>query len=166
MNTLQSFNNMYKLDIIPDCKLIHGDGHIIQQWDVSDPCSYHTGIDMHAYNIYSISSGVVIECDMDSDNIYVVTVQYDIDTVLRYMHMDSVQVEFGQILKDQTCIGKADNYVHFEYATRTPSDWPVRISDLNFYKHDPYPVLAGYILLPDSGYTDYDPYAVAHQTIF
>ena len=157
---------MSTLHVIKNCKLTHTNAEILQQWDVSDPNSYHTGIDIDAIQVYSISSGVVIESDIDIDNRYVVTVQYNKDTILRYMHLQSMHVVLGQVITVNTSIGIADKFLHFEYATTTYSNWPVRIGDLNYYKHDPYFVAIGDVPLPDSGLTDYDPYATAHQTIF
>lgn len=152
--------------IIQDCKLTHTNAELIQQWDVSNFKSYHTGIDIIADKVYAISSGVVIELDEGTDGRYTITIQYNKDIVLRYMNLKSVYVRFGQIIPNGTLLGTADKYLHFEYATTSYSLWAVRISDLQFYKHDPYFIAIGDIVLPDSGLTDYDPYAIAHQTVF
>ena len=99
---------------------------------------FHTGIDLYADNVYSLCSGVVTNVGSDG-KYYAVTVQYDGNISLRYLHLRSVSVKAGQTVQQGFSIGVADKYVHFEYVTRTKGDsiWPVRIGTETYYKHDP-----------------------------
>lgn len=155
-----------KYGYIKNCPITHTDAMIIRPWEYSTD-DFHTGIDLFCDRVYSICSGVVIELDKSIDNTYVVTVQYTDDIIVRYLHLAATAVAFGQIVKIDDIIGTAEEYVHFEYATKQNSMFSVRLSNaLGFFKHDPYEVAAGIITLLDSGMTDYEPPEHATQTIF
>lgn len=99
---------------------------------------FHTGIDLYAENVYSLCSGVVTHVGTDGNH-YAVTVQYDGEISLRYLHLKSISVVAGQTVQQGFGIGVADKYVHLEYATKTKGDsiWSVRIGTQTYYKHNP-----------------------------
>lgn len=99
---------------------------------------YHTGIDIYADNVYSFASGVVISVGK-TDKFYAVTVQYDSNIALRYLHLKTVSVRAGQAVQAGFNIGTADKYVHFEYVTKIKdsSMWSVRIGTETYYKQNP-----------------------------
>lgn len=105
---------------------------------------FHSGIDLYADIVYSLSSGVVTNVGSD-DKYYAVTVQYNAFASLRYLHLESIFVKSGQIVQQGFSIGIADKYVHFEYVTKEKRDsnWPVRIGTETYYKHDPLDMIGG-----------------------
>lgn len=107
---------------------------------------YHTGLDLYANQVYSFTSGVVTSIGKDKSH-YAVTVQYDAQTSLRYLHLKTVSIGAGQIVQQGFNIGIADKYVHFEYVTKNKEDslWPVRIGTETYYKHNPLDIIGGEI---------------------
>lgn len=99
---------------------------------------FHTGIDLYTNNVYSYASGVVTSIGRD-DRYVAVTIQYDIFTSLRYLHLNSATVVVGQIVQSGFNIGTADKYVHFEYATKNKGSslWAVRVGTETYYKQNP-----------------------------
>lgn len=129
------------------------DSLIIKKWSSIKP--YHTGLDISAATVYSICKGVVLFVGKDEDNKYVVSVQVNNTQCVRYGHLNEVSVIAGQLV-DAHVIGTADQYVHFEYCTTDVSGsiWPVRLGEVTYYKHNPYPVISGEISLDSTGAYD------------
>ncbi len=109
---------------------------ILKDWSVSG--NVHTGVDLSSENVYSYSDGVVLVVGKE-DNHYCVTIQYDVFNLLRYNHLASVDVGAGQVVQGGSIIGKADGFVHFEWATREQnnSKWAVRIGCQTYWKQNP-----------------------------
>lgn len=107
---------------------------------------YHTGLDLYANHVYSFTSGVVTSIGKE-DSHYAVTVQYDAQTSLRYLHLKTISVGAGQIVQQGFNLGTADQYVHFEYITKNKKDslWSVRIGTETYYKHNPFDIIGGEI---------------------
>lgn len=107
---------------------------------------YHTGLDLYANQVYSFASGVVTSIGKNK-SYYAVTIQYDAQTSLRYLHLKTVSIGAGQIVQQGFNIGTADTYVHFEYITKDKKDslWPVRIGTETYYKHNPLNIIGGEI---------------------
>lgn len=107
---------------------------------------YHTGLDLYANQVYSFASGVVTSIGK-SKSYYAVTIQYDAQTSLRYLHLKTVSIGAGQIVQQGFNIGTADTNVHFEYITKDKKDslWPVRIGTETYYKHNPLNIIGGEI---------------------
>ena len=99
---------------------------------------YHTGIDVYGVSVYTYAPGVVLAVGQEN-GLYSVTVQYDAYSCLRYCHLSSVEVGAGDIVQAGSKVGKADKYLHFEYATKDKksSVWPVRVMSQIYYKQDP-----------------------------
>lgn len=112
------------------------DKPILKDWSVSE--NVHTGVDLHSENVYSYSDGVVLVVGRE-DNHYCVTIQYDVFNLLRYNHLESVDVGAGQVVQTGAVIGKADRFVHFEWATneQNSSKWSVRIGCQTYWKQNP-----------------------------
>ncbi|MBP5433645.1 hypothetical protein [Ruminococcus sp.] len=112
---------------------------VLHEWDTDGKLIY-TGADITADSVYSYSSGRVIAVGKDTDLFsYSVTVQYDVFNILRYGNLSEIAVGAGDILQEGTLLGKADRFLHFEYATKEQgsSRWPVRVGDQTYWKHDP-----------------------------
>lgn len=114
---------------------------ILRDWSTNSN-AVHTGIDMPADNVYSYTDGVVLAVG-NVDNHYCVTVQYDVFNLLRYDNLSSVSVGAGEIVQVGAVIGKADRFVHFEYATKNQnnSKWSVRVGTQLYWKQDPKELL-------------------------
>lgn len=100
-------------------------------------CGYNTGIDIFGKSVYAFASGVVLAVGKDPDGYYAVSVQYDVYSCLRYTHLDSVSVTDGDSIQQGFYIGDAHKYLHFEYANKNTSMWPVRIGTETYYKQNP-----------------------------
>ena len=103
---------------------------------------FNTGIDVYGKDVYSYASGVVIAVGKD-DKYYAVTVQYDAYSCIRYTHLESVSLSAGDAIQQGFYIGRAHEYLHFEYATKSVSDWPVRIGSETYYKQNPDLMVVG-----------------------
>ena len=112
------------------------DKPMLRDWSISD--IVHTGVDLPSENVYSYSDGVVLVVGRE-DNHYCVTIQYDVFNLLRYNHLESVDVGAGQVVQAGAVIGKADRFVHFEWATHEQhsSKWSVRIGCQTYWKQNP-----------------------------
>lgn len=98
----------------------------------------HTGVDLPAENVYSYTDGVVLAVG-HVGNHYCVTIQYDVFNLLRYDNLSSVSVGAGEIVQVGAVVGKADRFVHFEYATKEQngSKWSVRVGNQVYWKQNP-----------------------------
>ena len=107
-----------------------------------------TGTLLKVDDVYSISEGTVIEVSLAQDNLYVVTVMYQPDKLFRYCRLASVDVELNEHITMTDKIGVAsDAKLRFEYCTLESSDYPYRILDKTYYKHDPALILCGGMIL-------------------
>lgn len=106
---------------------------------------FHTGIDLYATGVYSLSSGVVISVGLDGKH-YAVTIQYNSFSALRYLHLKETAVQAGQAVQSGFHVGNADQYVHFEYVTKEQKEsiWSVRIGTMTYYKHNPLDMIDEY----------------------
>lgn len=122
-------------------------GGIRRPWigSSSDPLykqyKYNTGIDIYGNGVYSYAGGIVLAVGKDVDNLYAATIQYDVFSCLRYMHLDSISVKAGDVVQTGFFIGKAHKYVHFELINKDISMWPVRIGTVTYYKQNPIMML-------------------------
>ena len=129
-------------------KIVSDYGGVRRPWigDTSNPLykqyKFNTGIDVCGTNVYSYSNGVVLAVGKDKGK-YAVTVQYDVFSVLRYTNLKDVSVRAGDMIQVGYKIGAAHNYVHFEYATKDQSNWPVRVGTETYYKQNPIRMLGG-----------------------
>ena len=117
--------------------ITQSDVDILKDWSV-DSEYVHTGIDIPSENVYSLTTGVVLAVGQ-SDKYYCVTIQYDVNNLLRYDHLESVDVGAGQVVQAGTVIGKAYQFVHFEWATheQRSSKWSIRIGCQTYWKQNP-----------------------------
>ena len=122
---------------------------IIQGWHGSPP--FNTGCLIHTDNVYSICSGLVIGIgEDDKNNLYSVTVEYNSQIWVRYCLLSSYNVKVGDNIVTTDKIGKPyKNTLRFEYCTSERSDFPIRISNQQLYKHDPSPVVFGQAILSE-----------------
>lgn len=131
---------------ISKCPITKSNAKIVRSWIVDKNSTafknhggYHTGIDLQCTTVYSVCYGVVIELGMHDEGYYFVTVQYDKDNCVRYMHLKSESVTLGSLVAKDDEIGEANKYVHFEYLTSKEGQpsLPVRIDTVTFYKQNP-----------------------------
>jgi murein DD-endopeptidase MepM/ murein hydrolase activator NlpD len=109
----------------------------IREWSI-DPKNVCTGVDIPSDIVYSYCDGVVLAVGK-VDNHYCVTVQYDVYNLLRYDHLSAVYVGAGDNIQAGATVGKADQFVHFEYATKEQnnSKWSVRVGTQTYWKQNP-----------------------------
>ena len=145
--------------LLKDCILTHQDSEVLRTYDISMGSeTYHLGIDIKASDIYCPCSGVVIY-DGLVEYKPSCTIQYSANICLRFTNMLELNVVAGQLVSYDTCIGKADEYVHFEYLTSEPNDPNFRVffnSTISYYmyKHDPMLVLTGNIQFDNTPVVD------------
>lgn len=122
---------------------------IMNYWNDEEPL-YHSSIDIEGDRVYSVSSGIVLQVGKDESG-WMISIQYDVSTIVRYGHLKSSLVDVGDRIENGQNLGRASKFVVFEYATLDNSNtmWPVRIGEATYYKHDPQSLLYDDIL-PDS----------------
>lgn len=149
------------MEVIENCLVTKGSTKLLKLWCDDTTKELHSGIDLSAREVYSISNGVIIEVGQVAKH-KCVTVQYDEKTCVRYMNLDSVSILLGHTISFGDKIGDVGSFVHFEYLTPEKSLWPVRIGPLRYYKHDPIDLLTGkfefksdirFVQNPDEPYT-------------
>lgn len=121
---------------------------------------YHSGIDIKANSVYSYSDGVVMQIGTDGKT-FEVSIQYDVNNIIRYMNLKNVSVSYGQNIVAGDLIGIAKDFVHFEHCTLDKTnelplnmEWAIRLESVQYYKHDPEPLINGLITLPTKVQTD------------
>ena len=101
-----------------------------------------TGALIKATTVYSMSEGKVVEVGLDTDNLYVITVQYTPIDLFRYCRLSSTTVELNDYVVPTDKLGvTSDGKLRFEYCVPDGSDYPVRISDKTYYKQNPAEIL-------------------------
>lgn len=98
---------------------------------------YHTGVDIEATSVYCLCAGIITYVGYDTEDLNVVTVQFNVNTTFRFANLKSVNVVEGRTIEQDELIGEADGFVHFELLTRELSKWQVRIGHEDHWKHDP-----------------------------
>lgn len=124
--------------------------HVIKQgWQGTRP--FMTGCLIITDNVFSICTGTVAAVGQDeASELYTVTVEYDYVTWVRYCNLQSCDVDFGDRVVRGTKIGNTyKGELRIEYCTDEFSQFVARTTDRQLYKHDPMPVLAGIVSLPD-----------------
>jgi len=112
---------------------------------------FHTGVDVNVFDVKALASGVVIDIGRESGGV-AVTVQFDVNSCLRYMHMRLINLHLGSTLKKGDSVGLSNKYLHFEYIKPISIKpiWPVRIGKLTYYKHDPTPIITGDLVIDNT----------------
>lgn len=145
--------------IYKDCIITHKDSLVTKTYRDLPNNQYHTGIDLTADDVYCPMYGVVIYVSKsDEDNHYSVIIQYSGNISLRFAHLINTNYQVGDLIEKDKIIGKADQYVHFEYLTSEVNDPALRIycyQNLDLYKHDPTLVLDKIVAFQDYIEEDY-----------
>lgn len=117
--------------------ITYKDVPILKGWS-TDPVDTHTGVDLSADRVYSYTDGVVLAVGQ-VEGYYCITIQYDVFNLLRYDHLSSALVGAGDVVQVGASLGKADRFVHFEYATKEQgsSKWSVRVGSQVYWKQNP-----------------------------
>ena len=134
--------------ILENCIITLDDSEVVKEYYFSaDGKEYHTGIDIKAKEVYCPCKGVVIQkCLVDGHPSIII--QYSEHIALKFSHLKTCDLEDGQVVSDNECIGTADKYVHFEYLTNADNDPLIRVyimPGVALYMHDPKLVLYGNI---------------------
>ena len=123
-------------------KTISSATEVILQGFTGSADSSMTGNLIKVSTVYSISEGTVLDVSRDTDNLYVVTVQYSPTDLFRYCRLSSVNVSTNSYVIPTDEIGvTVDGKLRFEYCTNESSLYPVRIANNTYYKQDPSPIL-------------------------
>ena len=136
-------------------KLVDDAASMIKQgWQGTRP--FMTGCLLYTDEVFSISTGTVIDVGQDDKNdMYSVTIEYDYGVCFRYCLLQYYEVAVGDTVIIGTKIGHTNKGVlRFEYCTDTFSVFSYRHGELQLYKHDPMPVLTGEIELPNLTVSD------------
>lgn len=147
--------------IIRNCLITNSDTKLIKEYGQQDD-EFHTGVDIEANEIFSLSSGVVVHVGKNESEENVVIVSYNKYICVSYGHLQSVDVLFGDPIILGQKIGQANKFVHIELLNinQQYSTFPVRIGESTFYKFDPTDIVDGTFKFPveevDSAEIDID----------
>lgn len=133
---------MKKPYVYENCLITHTDATVRQNYTVISTTEFHTGIDLFAEDIFCPFQGVVIQI-VSVEEYQSVVIQYSTKISLRWAHLEEVYVSPGELVQSNQKIGKASDFVHFEYLTNQPHIPACRvfIGPIALYKHDPRLVL-------------------------
>lgn len=107
-----------------------------------------TGTIVKAKLAHSISSGTVVEVCKDFNDLWCVTVQYNIDMLFRYCGLTTVYAYKQQQIKGGDIVGiPYHNQVRFEWCTRHPTSNLYRLDSKTYYKNDPATVLMDKLII-------------------
>lgn len=151
--------------VIQNCSITHQDSSILLPYiDTTESIayrlnnySYNPGIDIQCTTIFTPCNAVVIQVAIESDNTYMITLQYSTDICLRFTNVVEPYVSSGDLIKVDTEIGRCNGYVHFELLTTQPGKvlWSVWIDPLKLYKNDPIQVFDGTIVFDNTVTLEY-----------
>lgn len=98
---------------------------------------------IQAYSVFSICNGTILSVDRSAKtNLWCVTVNAGVNCWVRYAGLSSTGVLSGQTIKKGDFVGYGNNgCMQLEYCTAEPSHYPVRLSGIQLYKHDPTPII-------------------------
>ena len=98
---------------------------------------------MNASTVYSICNGSVLDVGKNpKTDTWCVTVEAGVSCWIRYNGLSSTGVFSGQEIAKGAFIGFGNNgTMQLEYCTGEKSDYPVRLSGAQLYKHDPTPII-------------------------
>ena len=114
--------------------------------------SQHTaGCFIKTAEVHSICNGTVIAIDRDPhNNTWSITVEVTSQKWVRYCDMASYKVGIGQKVGVKDLLGYSyRGIMRFEYCNSVTSIFPVRLLNLQLYKHDPTPIIFGQEILTE-----------------
>jgi len=115
----------------------------------------HPGVKIIQDNVYSRYNGVVLQVSDDTVSILV-----DFNHLIRYGNLTNISVKqnspvsrmqfIGDCIQQKTSKGIV-RYVYIEYllSTKYTSYFPFKVSNLQFFKQDPTPLIENKIMLND-----------------
>lgn len=121
---------------------------IVRGWQATKQ-PYCSGLDIKASQVFNICPGKVIACGASPDRTYAATILVNESQVIRYTHLSSCDVSLNQIVDIHDIIGRALEFVHFEYCETDAAfkRWAVRVGPYTAYKQDPTGLLNGSLQL-------------------
>lgn len=121
----------------------------------------HTGVNIKCKDVYSICDGVVIDAAKYTNG-NMVLIQYDKTICFLYSMIRESFVVPGQLIRKGKMLGKADDFVHFEYL-RTDNN-PLSVTfiykSIALHPNDPIQVLDGSYSFYSSSELEYSNYAL------
>lgn len=99
-----------------------------------------TSINVIADDVFNIVDGYsikIIENKTKLGSRYIIEMKICNDLIIRYLNLKELYIPSRYAVPKRTRLGKADSIVGIEYCTRVRSNYPVRINNATFYKHDP-----------------------------
>ena len=106
-------------------------------------------------NVYNQFPGRIMIVNFDK-NRYDIVVQMDSNNCMKYSNLVDCVVRKGQDVVESDLLGRCKKSVIVEYCTTSPSNnFPLRILDTTFYKHDPEPVLISGVYQSTISASDY-----------
>lgn len=141
---------MAKNRVISNCIVTHQDSEVIREYGWNKKLYSHS-MYLSGNDVYCPCCGVVIYSGKLEDK-YSVCVQYSENVSLKFNNLSEVSVTLGQVLTDNSYIGKCYKYVDFEYLTTEPNDPNHRVflPLVSLYTHDPNSILNGYVKFESS----------------
>ena len=133
--------------MIPNCGITGSDADVLKTFKYtadnrySTYSYYHSGVDLSGDVAYSVCNGRVVYVGESDDGRFGVIVQYSGDVFFQYKNITDTLLTAGDDIVKGSLIGGCDKYVHFEYITSGENEWPVRVVDRTYYKHDPMPLI-------------------------
>lgn len=125
---------------------------------------YTSGIILSAKECYSICPGKVVSVKKD-EYTWAVSVLVNDNQVVRYVGLSQVYANENDYVYISDMIGIAKNNFRFEYCTREEGRWPVRISGVTFYKHNPEEIVTDKLVVNTSvDDSDWDEKMITSQS--
>lgn len=109
----------------------------INKWSLQKPV--RTYCDIFATDVFTPCDGTVMYIGRDIDGYYSALIQLCADVVINLMHLKTIDVNTGDLIKINTKVGIAKQFCRVELGTLTKdkSDETIRIYDKQYYKRDP-----------------------------
>ena len=127
--------------IIKNCAVTQSDAEILKGFGIT-----HTGLDIKAKEVYSVSTGVVLLRNFDTNKKeYSVAISLlNSNCLFNYAHLKTLNVVKGNYIQKGTLLGTVTSYVHVDFADTSWSLYPFRTDGkTTYYKHDPSGKLDG-----------------------
>lgn len=131
--------------VISNCILTHKYSQVVKEYGWVGSV-YNHAITLSGDSVFCPCCGVVIDVS-NTDLGKSVTVQYSGNISLRFDGLDSLQVQKGSVLEDNSHIGNCDGSFDFQYLTTQPNEDNHRVflPLISLYTHDPNLVINKYV---------------------
>lgn len=109
---------------------------------------YHklcSGVILSGTDVYSITSGHILLANKNEQGLYTIMVQQYAHQGFAYCLLDTICVNFNDIVLEGVKLGTCKKQMRFEYlnTSKGTSPWAVRVMGITYYKHDPMDIAIG-----------------------